>query len=411
MNLGLEVLGPREDGYHELRTLFQTIDLHDDIVLRPRARRRDDPLRPPRGAPWTGRTWPCAPRGSCSASPACAQGVEIAITKRIPVAGGLGGGSSNAAAVLMGLDRLWRLGLGPRRAAPLARRLGADVPFFLMGGTALGLGRGTLAVEVVAAVLVDEVPLVERDHQRPAGLADHLDDPLVLLGDRLRWRRDQHGHLGPLDRGRGAQAGVVLVARRLLDPPADAGGVDEPPGPAAELDQLVDRVDGGAGDVVDDDPLLAGQLVEQRRLADVRLADDGDPARAADLASKLRRRLRQRGEDGVEQVAGPAAVQRRDGVRLPQAQVPQRRRPRPRRAGRRPCWRPAPPACERRRILTTASSASVMPTVASTTNSTASARPTAISACAAIRSARPRASGSQPPVSTTVKARPFQFAS
>src|SRR5258708_8335331 len=69
-------------------------------------------------------------------------GVEIAITKRIPVAGGLGGGSSNAAAVLMGLDRLWKLGLGPAGLHPLARRLGADVPFFLLGGTALRLGRG-----------------------------------------------------------------------------------------------------------------------------------------------------------------------------------------------------------------------------------------------------------------------------
>jgi hypothetical protein len=91
---------------------------------------------------------------------------------------------------------------------------------------------------------------------------------------------------------------------------------------AAELDQLVDRVDGGAGDVVDDDALLAGELVEQRGLADVGLADDRDPARAADLRP-LRRRLGQRGEDGVEQVAAAAAVQRRDRVRLAEAEVPQ----------------------------------------------------------------------------------------
>jgi 4-diphosphocytidyl-2-C-methyl-D-erythritol kinase len=69
-------------------------------------------------------------------------GVEIEIRKRIPVGGGLGGGSSNAAAVLMGLDRLWRLGLGPDGLHRLARRLGADVPYFLVGGTALGLARG-----------------------------------------------------------------------------------------------------------------------------------------------------------------------------------------------------------------------------------------------------------------------------
>jgi 4-diphosphocytidyl-2-C-methyl-D-erythritol kinase len=70
------------------------------------------------------------------------EGVEIRIRKRIPVGGGLGGGSSNAAAVLMGLDRMWRLGLGASGLHPIARRLGADVPFFLLGGTALGLGRG-----------------------------------------------------------------------------------------------------------------------------------------------------------------------------------------------------------------------------------------------------------------------------
>ena len=76
------------------------------------------------------------------------------------------------------------------------------------------------------------------------------------------------------------------MARGLLDPLADAGGVDEAPGAAAELDQLVDRVDGGAGDVVDDDALVAGELVEQRGLADVGLADDRDPARSADLARR-----------------------------------------------------------------------------------------------------------------------------
>jgi 4-diphosphocytidyl-2-C-methyl-D-erythritol kinase len=70
------------------------------------------------------------------------QGVEIRIKKRIPVGGGLGGGSSNAAAVLLGLDRLWKLGLGPDGMHRLAVKLGADVPYFLLGGTALGLARG-----------------------------------------------------------------------------------------------------------------------------------------------------------------------------------------------------------------------------------------------------------------------------
>jgi 4-diphosphocytidyl-2-C-methyl-D-erythritol kinase len=141
VNLGLEVLGPRQDGYHELRTLFQTIDLHDDIVLRPRPHgvvvRCTHPAVPTDGSNLALRAAEALRRYA-----RVDRGVEITIEKRIPVAGGLGGGSSNAAAVLMALDRLWRLDLGCDALYPLARRLGADVPYFLVGGTALGLARG-----------------------------------------------------------------------------------------------------------------------------------------------------------------------------------------------------------------------------------------------------------------------------
>ena len=141
VNLGLEVLGTRDDGYHELRTLFQTIDLHDDVVLKPRPRgvavRCDHPLVPNDATNLAARA-----AEALRAWGRVAGGVEIVIRKRIPVGGGLGGGSSNAAAVLLGLDRLWKLGLGPDGLHPLARRLGADVPYFLLGGTALGLSRG-----------------------------------------------------------------------------------------------------------------------------------------------------------------------------------------------------------------------------------------------------------------------------
>lgn len=141
VNLGLEVLRPRDDGYHELRTLFQTIDLHDDILLRPRARdvvvRCDHPE-----VPTDERNLALRAAAALRRYARVQAGVEIAIEKRIPVGGGLGGGSSNAAAVLMALDRLWGLGLGPSGLHPLARKLGADVPYFLVGGTALGLGRG-----------------------------------------------------------------------------------------------------------------------------------------------------------------------------------------------------------------------------------------------------------------------------
>ena len=142
VNLALEVLGTREDGYHELRTLFQTISLHDDIVLRPRATKEVTILCDHPGVPTDETNLALRAARDLQRFARVARGVEITLTKRIPVAGGLGGGSSDAAAVLMGLDRMWRLGLGPAGLHPLARRLGADVPYFLIGGTALGLARG-----------------------------------------------------------------------------------------------------------------------------------------------------------------------------------------------------------------------------------------------------------------------------
>jgi 4-diphosphocytidyl-2-C-methyl-D-erythritol kinase len=167
INLGLEVLGPRQDGYHELRTLFQTIDLHDDIVLRARRKgvavRCDHP-----DVPLDERNLAVRAALLLQQHAGVRGGVEIAITKRIPVAGGLGGGSSNAAAVLMALDRWWGVGLGLDGLQPLARRLGADVPFFLLGGTALGLARGD---EVYALHHQLEAEVVVVDPGRPVSTA------------------------------------------------------------------------------------------------------------------------------------------------------------------------------------------------------------------------------------------------
>lgn len=141
INLGLEVLGVREDGYHELRTVFQTLALHDEITLVPRGRGIRVLCRHP-GVPAGPENLAWRAAAELARRSDARLGVEIHIDKRIPVAGGLGGGSSDAAAVLLGLDRLWGLGLGRHALLPLARRLGADVPYFLFGGTALGLGRG-----------------------------------------------------------------------------------------------------------------------------------------------------------------------------------------------------------------------------------------------------------------------------
>ncbi len=141
INLGLEVLGRRADGYHELRTIFQTIGLRDQIDIFPRSRgfevRCDHP-----DVPVDERNLVVQAARELARATGTSRGATITIHKRIPVAAGLGGGSSNAAVALIGLDRLWGTGLGPSGLQPLARRIGADVPFFLCGGTALGVGRG-----------------------------------------------------------------------------------------------------------------------------------------------------------------------------------------------------------------------------------------------------------------------------
>jgi 4-diphosphocytidyl-2-C-methyl-D-erythritol kinase len=142
VNLGLEVLGLRQDGYHELRTLFQSIDLHDDITIRRKKSggvrvRCDHPLVPTDDTNLAVRAAKDLLRHAGRKD-----GLEISLVKRIPVGGGLGGGSSNAAMVLLALDRALKIGLGPAGLHLLARRLGADVPYFLVGGTALGLARG-----------------------------------------------------------------------------------------------------------------------------------------------------------------------------------------------------------------------------------------------------------------------------
>lgn len=106
--------------------------------------------------------------------------------------------------------------------------------------------------------------------------------------------------------------------------PADAGGIHETPGLAAELDEFIDRVAGGAGSVVHHHSLGAGKLVQEGGLADVGASDQGDPARAAGAFDALNGgKLRQGVHDVVQQVGDAAAVQRGDGVRLAEAQAPQ----------------------------------------------------------------------------------------
>jgi 4-diphosphocytidyl-2-C-methyl-D-erythritol kinase len=144
VNLDLRIVGRRDDGFHELRTVFQTLALADRLVIRPtRGPFRLECDAPGVSADGTNLVWRAAEAAWRAAKrKGSVSGLTITIEKRVPAAGGLGGGSSDAAATLTGVDRVLGLGLGGDDLHRAAVALGSDVPFFLVGGAALGLGRG-----------------------------------------------------------------------------------------------------------------------------------------------------------------------------------------------------------------------------------------------------------------------------
>src|SRR5690606_36911651 len=119
------------------------------------------------------------------------------------------------------------------------------------------------AVEFPAAVLIHEVPLVERDDQGLAGIGDHGQHALVLFGDRLGGGDEQDADLGGVDDAAGAQGGIELMPGGRFDLLAQTGGVDELPHVLVQLDDGVNRVDGGAGDIVHHGAFRTGELVQQ----------------------------------------------------------------------------------------------------------------------------------------------------
>jgi 4-diphosphocytidyl-2-C-methyl-D-erythritol kinase len=151
LNLTLEVLGKRDDGYHEIMSLMQTIDLADAVRLD----LSDQITLRVEGEPAEGLPADSKENLAYRAATALAReagrndlGATISLEKRIPASSGLGGGSSDAAAVLRGLNRLWGLDLPVETLTAVAASLGSDVAFFLHGGTALATGRGEIIEEL-----------------------------------------------------------------------------------------------------------------------------------------------------------------------------------------------------------------------------------------------------------------------
>ncbi|HVT45377.1 MAG TPA: 4-(cytidine 5'-diphospho)-2-C-methyl-D-erythritol kinase [Thermoanaerobaculia bacterium] len=198
INWLLRVLGRRDDGYHDIETIFQSISLHDRITIREAPSlelRCDDPSIPAGEQNLVVRAWR-ALHDRHRIPP-----VAIDLGKRIPAGGGLGGGSSNAAATLRALSRLFAL---PADELPeIALALGSDVPFFLVGGTALGEGRGEM-LEPLPDIAPIPLLLLFPEERVPTGEAF-----AALRADGASVRRSDAGRLRRI-------AGDPLAAAREL---------------------------------------------------------------------------------------------------------------------------------------------------------------------------------------------------
>ena len=160
LNLDLRVIGKRDDGYHELFTVFQTVSLCDEITFED-----SDSVELTCGdprIPIDERNLIVKAANVLRSRFAVIAGAKMHLRKRIPAPGGLGGGSSNAAVALIGLKRLWHLDIRFEEMLEIAATLGSDVPFFLYGGTAMGFGRGT-EIEPVADISEEYLLIVTPD--------------------------------------------------------------------------------------------------------------------------------------------------------------------------------------------------------------------------------------------------------
>jgi 4-diphosphocytidyl-2-C-methyl-D-erythritol kinase len=222
LNLFFEVLAKRNDGFHEIETLMVPVDLYDTLTV------ENDPTgRLSLSCGWVTQfsNRESDPSGSLPAEEdnlavkavdllrrhhAAGCGARLRLAKRIPAAAGLGGASSDAAAALVGVNRVWRLGLPVNRLAELAAELGSDVPFFLYGGPAVCRGRGE-RIEPLAGLGIVHFVVV----RPPVGLATKDVYGRCRVAESPRSVADA---IEPLVRGDLAAAGAKLVNR--LEAPA-----------------------------------------------------------------------------------------------------------------------------------------------------------------------------------------------
>jgi 4-diphosphocytidyl-2-C-methyl-D-erythritol kinase len=271
LNTFLHIVGRRADGYHLLETAFELVDWCDEIEL---SWRDDGEVQLVAGAPGVAPEEDLVLRAARHLKAECQvrAGCEIVVRKSIPIGAGLGGGSADAAAVLLGLNRLWGLGLSPEELARIGLALGADVPVFIAQGPAFAEGVGERLSPLpfrerhyvvvhpgvglaTSAMFAD--PRLVRDCA-PIGLAGYLACPPVdnvflpvalarspEVGEAARWLRERFGE------ARLSGSGSALFA--AVDEPLAAAArlVELPPGWQARVVRSVrdwfDNPLGGAG--------------------------------------------------------------------------------------------------------------------------------------------------------------------
>lgn len=160
LNLDLRVIGKRDDGYHELFTVFQSVSLFDEISFA--EGNLIDLTCNDSNVPTDGRNLIVKAADILRERFGVTVGAKMHLRKRIPAPGGLGGGSSNAAVALTGLTRLWHLDISFEMMLEIAGEIGSDVPFFLYGGTAMGFGRGT-RIEPIPDIRAEYLLIVTPD--------------------------------------------------------------------------------------------------------------------------------------------------------------------------------------------------------------------------------------------------------
>lgn len=176
INLGLEVLGKRSDGFHEIFTIFQSIALHDELTFES----NDDAIVlecDDVNVPLDNTNLIVRAANLLKKKFDVSAGASIKLTKRIPVGGGLGGGSSNAATALIGLAKLWEFDVSADDLQLIAAELGSDIPYFLYGGTAIGRGRGNDIESIDDISLPKMIVVTPNAHVSTKMAFDGLDAP------------------------------------------------------------------------------------------------------------------------------------------------------------------------------------------------------------------------------------------